>query len=81
MKKSKENWFQFTKEQRDMLAPQLKEYMEEELDVEITGLQTQLLLGYVTENIGKYYYNKGIEDAAAMMSQKVEDLYVLMKEE
>ncbi len=77
----KEPVLKFTKEQEGGLLPALKKFLEDELDAEVSGLQCKMLLRYITNNLGMYYYNQGIEDAATLMAQRVDDLYVLLRDE
>jgi len=72
---------QLSKEQKSNSATKLKEYIEENFEVEIGNLQAEILLDFITENIGIYYYNKAIEDSLSFMTEKAEELYLLMKDE
>lgn len=74
-----EPWFTFDKQQLDALVPKLKEWLDNELELEATGLQVQLLLRYITEEVGIYYYDRGVTDAIDQITRNVEDLYALMK--
>ena len=70
-----------TKEQREKAIAKIKEYMTEKLDIEISGMQTGFLVDFISDNISGYYYNKAVADSLAFMSNKTEDLYLLMKDE
>lgn len=70
-----------TKEQKKTARTKIKEYAEEELEVEISNLQGDMFLDFITKHIGPLYYNKAIADASEYMTEKTEDMYVLMKEE
>ncbi len=70
-----------TKEQQTAATAQIKEYLETEFELEISGLQAEIFLDFLSKKIGGYYYNVGIEEAMALMNERIEDLYLLMKEE
>ena len=70
-----------TKEQRDKAIEKIKEYMTEKLDIEISGMQAGFLVDFITDNISVYYHNRAVADSMKFMSNKIEDLYLLMKDE
>ena len=72
---------ELTKEQKAAAAAKLREYAADTLEIELGNLQSELLVGFITNHIGAYYYNKAIDDAIAFMVQKADDLYFLMKDE
>ena len=45
----------------------------------IGSLPTEIFLEYISEKVGPYYYNQGVTDAMQMMTEKTEELYLLMK--
>lgn len=79
MKSKKKKLIEFTREQLEDIVPDVKEHIEDVLDAEATDLKARLTLNFVTERLGDYYYNQGVEDAIAAMSQKLEDVYLLMR--
>ena len=70
-----------SKEQREKAIAKIKEYITENFDFEISGMQSGFLVDFITDNISVYYYNKAIADSLAFMTAKTEDLYLLMKDE
>jgi uncharacterized protein (DUF2164 family) len=42
-------------------------------------MQAKFFLNFITDELGKHYYNKGVEDAIMEMSRKIEDVYLLMR--
>ena len=70
-----------TKEQREKSIAKIKEYITENFDFEISNMQSGFLVDFISENIGVYYYNKAVADSLKFMSDKTEDLYLLMKDE
>ena len=79
--KRKEPVIELSKEQKEIAADKIKDYMSESFEIEISQMQSKFLIDFITENIGMYYYNKALTDSMKFMSEKVEDLYLLMKDE
>ena len=79
MKKDSDRFFEFSKEQLAELQPALAEYMRENFDVEISGMQAKFFIKFITDELGKHYYDRGVEDAIVEMSRKIEDVYLLMR--
>jgi len=69
---SKTPKIELNKETREALARSLKDYLKDELEVEITGFGAQFLLDFVAETIGPRFYNQGLQDAQALFRTKVE---------
>lgn len=70
-----------SKEQKTNAAVKIKDYVMENFDIEIGNLQSGIFVDFITNNIGVYYYNKAIADSLSFMTEKAEDLYLLMKDE
>ena len=79
--RKQEDIITLTKEQKSNASAKIKEYVEENFEAEIGNLQAEIFLDFITKNIGIYYYNNGIADASAFMTEKAEDLYLLLKDE
>ncbi len=77
MKNKKE---MLTKQQREDFGHELQKYFDENLDESISSLQAALLVGFIEENLGKYFYNKGVEDSMVAIKDKVDDLFLIMEE-
>ncbi len=73
----------FTKEEKEMLVPKIKMYLHEELDVEIGNFDAEFLLDFFSEEVGPYFYNRGIKDSLDMLDTRMEEvkesIYVLEK--
>lgn len=79
MAKNIEKDLSLSKEERVDAIENLTEYLETNFDIELGNLQGELLLDYLSEKIGIYYYNQGVSDSIKMMTQKVEELYLLIR--
>lgn len=65
------------KEDKEYIVSQIIEYFEKEKNEEIGNLAATLYLDFITENIGPYFYNQGVKDSIAFMSDKIDDMYSL----
>ena len=74
-----EQSLKLTKEQRKEVSTLLRDYLEANFDVEIGNLGSDLFLDFLEEKIGAHFYNLGVNDSMQLMTEKVEDLYLLMK--
>lgn len=79
--KKKEEMFPLTKEQKAIATEKIKEYLRENFEIEAGKLQSEMFLDYISENFAVYYYNKAIADTLSFMADKVDELYLLMKDE
>ena len=64
----------FTPDEKAQIAERVKIYFREELNQEIGGFDAELLIDFFAEEVGVYFYNRGLYDAQALFSEKVEAL-------
>ncbi len=73
----------FTQEEKETLIPKIKMYLQEELEFEIGNFDAEFLLDFFSEEIGPYFYNRGIKDSLDMLDTRMEEvkesIYVLEK--
>lgn len=62
------------REERSYLASELRAYLDAELDVEIGNMEAEALIDMIGEKLGATYYNRGLKDAEALMSRKLDDI-------
>lgn len=62
------------KEQKNHLSEKLKDYLLDELNVEIGEFDADFLLDFIGENVGVYYYNKGLQDAQTVLMRQFDQL-------
>lgn len=74
---------EFTTEEKEVLIPKIKMYLSEELDVDIGNFDAEFLLDFFSEEVGPYFYNRGIKDSLDMLDTRMEEvkesIYVLEK--
>jgi uncharacterized protein (DUF2164 family) len=78
--RKKEPEIRLNKEEIEEAKNVLRTYLLAHFDLEIGNLPAEMLLEHITEKISGYYYNHAIQDAIGFMTEKTEDLYLLMKE-
>lgn len=64
----------FSKEEKVLIVRKIKLYFSEELKQQIGQFDAEFLLDFISEEIGAYYYNRGLYDAQAALSEKLEDI-------
>jgi len=64
----------FPREERDAATAKLRAYFRDELDQDLGRLQADLLLDFIGQEIGGFFYNRGLYDAQAVVKRKAEDI-------
>ena len=64
----------FSKEEEEILTRKIQLYFTEELNQEIGQFDAQFLLDFFSEEIGPYFYNRGLYDSQTILESKMEDI-------
>jgi uncharacterized protein (DUF2164 family) len=64
----------FSKEEKEIITTKIKLYFQEELEHEIGEFDAQFLLDFFADNVGVYFYNRGLYDAQAILKRKLDDI-------
>lgn len=64
----------FSKEEKAIIVKKLQLYFQQELEQEIGRFDAEFLLDFFTQEMGAYYYNRGLYDAQALLERRLEDL-------
>jgi len=64
---------EFTKEEKAEIISRIRAYFDRELDP-IGALPAEFLLNFFAEEIGPYFYNRGLRDAQAVLLKRMEDM-------
>ena len=64
----------FTEDEKSAIVRKIQLYFTEELRQEIGRFDAEFLLDFFSGEIGPYFYNRGLYDAQAILSSKLEDL-------
>ena len=65
---------EFSEEERALLVRRIQLYFREELEQEIGRFDTEFLLEFIAEELGAYFYNRGLYDAQAILEKRMETL-------
>ena len=68
------NSIEFSRDEKAEISGKVKSYFREELDQEIGSFDAEFLIDFFAGEIGAYFYNRGLYDAQALISSKVEEL-------
>ncbi|OEB81664.1 hypothetical protein BBM86_11515 [Vibrio parahaemolyticus] len=70
--------------QKETLASAIQDYMQDELNIEIGQFDSEFLIDFITDKLGAVYYNKGVEDAKAVIERRMlemsDELYEIEQE-
>lgn len=64
----------FSKEEKAIIVQKVQMYFREELDQDIGQFDAEFLLDFFSEEVGSYYYNRGLYDAQAVLKNKMDDI-------
>ena len=64
----------FSNEEKAILVEKLKSYFDRYLEQDIVQFECQFLLDFISSEIGDLYYNKGLNDAQAVILGKIDDI-------
>lgn len=64
----------FSKEETAAIVGELQTWFREELEVELGDLPGEMLLDFLKDAIGPYFYNRALYDAQAIIAARAEDM-------
>ena len=64
----------FSKDEKAIIVRKIQLYFSQELNQQIGQFDAEFLLDFVGHEVGPYFYNRGLYDAQAALSSKVEDM-------
>jgi uncharacterized protein (DUF2164 family) len=65
----------FSQAEKDVIVRRIKLYFSEELQQQIGSFDAEFLLGFFAREIGAYFYNRGLYDAQAALSSRMDDIH------
>jgi uncharacterized protein (DUF2164 family) len=65
---------EFSKDEKALITRKIQMYFTEELKQEIGRFDAEFLLDFFAVEVGAYFYNRGLYDAQAILSKRVDDL-------
>ncbi|WP_454829422.1 DUF2164 domain-containing protein [Pseudoxanthomonas wuyuanensis] len=64
----------FTEDEKAIIIRKIQLYFTEELKQQIGRFDAEFLLDFFSNEVGPYFYNRGLYDAQAILSNKLDDL-------
>jgi uncharacterized protein (DUF2164 family) len=74
-----ENAIKVTKERRDEIVSEIKNYFSNEREEELGDLAAGLILDFILEKIAPEFYNQGVYDSHQYLKDAIEDLLSIRK--
>lgn len=65
---------EFSKEEVEIIANKIQLYFSEALNHEIGQFDAQFLLDFISEEIGPYFYNRGLYDAQSILENRMDTI-------
>ena len=69
---------EFSKEEKQMMTQKVKNYFQEELNEDIGNFDAEFLIDFFAEEMGGFFYNRGLYDAETMIAEKVSEISDLL---
>ena len=63
---------EFTSQEKEQLVDKIQHYFLKELDQELGQFDADFLLDFFSEQMGVFFYNRGLYDAQRMLKKKAE---------
>ena len=64
----------FSPEERDALCRRIQLYFKEELEQDTGQFDAGFLLDFFSDEVGAWFYNRGLYDAQAMLESRLENI-------
>ena len=65
---------EFSKNEKELLIQKIQHYFNDELDQKIGQFDAEFLMDFFSEEIGVYYYNRGLYDAQTILESNLESI-------
>ena len=65
---------EFSKEEKQRIVSKIERYFHDELEQEIGQFDAEFLLDFFSEQVGAYYYNRGLQDAQILLQDRLESI-------
>ncbi len=71
---------EFSKDQKERIVGKIKTYFQDELQQDIGGFEAEFLIDFFAEEIGAYFYNRGLLDAQQALREKMDEFSYTLHE-
>ncbi|MGL4392766.1 MAG: DUF2164 domain-containing protein [Fusobacteriaceae bacterium] len=66
--------YEFNKHEKDEMIREIQFFFKTERDEEIGNLAAEIVLDFVSNKLGKNFFNKGVRDARKFMLEKLDEI-------
>jgi len=64
----------FTAQEKEQIILKIQKYFSQELDQDLGQFDADFLLDFFSNEVGAFFYNRGLSDAQQIISERVEHL-------
>lgn len=64
----------FSNQEKETIVRKIQLYFHEELDRQIGQFDAEFLLEFMAEEIGAYFYNRGLSDAQTILESRLDSI-------
>ena len=64
----------FTREEKAAIVAKIQAWFEKELSQDIGQFDAEFLLDFFGDEVGKYFYNRGLYDAQAILEGRMDNI-------
>lgn len=75
----KNNKIKLSKEKREEMIGEIKNYFYDEREEELGDLAASLIIDFIIDKLASEFYNQGVFDSYKYMTDRVEDLLSIQK--
>jgi len=65
---------EFSTTEKELLTHKLQDYFQQELSQPLEQFDAEFLLDFFSEQLGSYFYNKGLNDAQQVIDSNLDSL-------
>ncbi len=63
---------EFSEAEKEILVQNIRSYFDKSLDVELGQFDAEFVLQFFAEEVGPYFYNRGLSDAQAVLASRMD---------
>lgn len=71
---------EFSKEEKAAMVKKVQLYFREDLEQELGSFDAEFLIDFFSEEMGAFFYNRGLYDAETAINGKVEEISGMLLE-
>jgi len=64
----------FTSQEKEQIILKMQQYFSKELDQELGQFDADFLLDFFSTEVGAFFYNRGLYDAQAILTDKLDNI-------